>query len=418
MRLDKTESVVFEALKEIPVIDAHEHLHPEKQRTSLRVDFFLLFSTYSKADLCSAGMAPEVFERLANDQDMEVEEKWKAFRPFYPLVRYGSYARPARIWLQEILGYDDVTEHNYKEVSAELQEWNKAGLYDRILRGMCHIQTALVANEAYPDYDFGLLKPLWRLINYTNDYTDNNFFQKFHESSAGKASNDIGVYLAWMEEDFERYVTVGSGGVGVKAVCFPFETPDAKKANGIFKSTRTPDKSHAMSSADRWTLSSVICDRALQLAQKHHLTVAVHSGVWGDFRGTQPTHLIPLAMRYPDVSFDLFHLGMPYVREAVMMGKMFPNVSLNLCWTPLVSPELTVRMLDECVDMVPMNNLIVFGGDYGLAVEKVYGHLKMTKEVVARVLAKRIRREEMNLDEALRIAGMWFHDNAVSIYHL
>jgi predicted TIM-barrel fold metal-dependent hydrolase len=125
-----------------------------------------------------------------------------------------------------------------------------------------------------------------------------------------------------------------------------------------------------------------------------------------------------MAARHPDVAFDLFHLGVPYVREAVLIGKMFPNVTLNLCWNSVLSPELTIRMLDECLDMVPVNNIIAFGADYNLPVEKVYGHLKMAKEVVARSLAKRIRRGEFGHEEALRIAGMWFHGNPTRIYHL
>ncbi len=168
----------------------------------------------------------------------------------------------------------------------------------------------------------------------------------------------------------------------------------------------------------RAVLSSVVHDRAFRLAQECDLTVAVHSGVWGDFRESQPTYLIPMAMQYPAVRFDLFHLGLPFVREAVMIGKMFPSVSLNLCWNNVVSPEMTVRMLDECVDMVALNRVIVFGADYNITVEKVYGHLKMARQVVARVLAKRIRRGDAYLPEAARIAGMWFHDNAAAIYRL
>lgn len=37
---------------------------------------------------------------------------------------------------------------------------------------------------------------------------------------------------------------------------------------------------------------------------------------------------------------------------------------------------------------------------------------------MARVLAKRIDQEQMDLDEAVRIAKLWFHDNAVCIYNL
>ena len=173
-----------------------------------------------------------------------------------------------------------------------------------------------------------------------------------------------------------------------------------------------------MTAAESAVMRSAVYDRVFELARRRQLTVAVHSGVWDDFRDSQPTHLIPVAARYPDVAFDLFHLGAPYVREAVMIGKMFANVSLNLCWNAVMSPELTAQMLDECLDLIPVNRLILFGGDYNLPVEKVYGHLIMAKEIAARVLAKRIRRAEMDRAEALRIANLWFHDNAASIYRL
>jgi len=201
-------------------------------------------------------------------------------------------------------------------------------------------------------------------------------------------------------------------------LCFPFEKTPIQEADRIFRKWQEKEKDAGISPEENMRLNSVIYDRAFRLAEKKRIPVAVHSGVWGDFRYSQPTHLIPMATNYSDVSFDLFHLGIPYVREAIMIGKMFPNVSLNLCWNSIVSPEQTVRMLDECVDMIPMNNIIAFGGDYGFAVEKVYGHLKMAREVVARVLSKRISGGEMDFAEALRIAGMWFYDNPVKIYNL
>ena len=408
---DKTEGEVFEALTGIPVIDAHEHLVPEAERVARKVDFFILFSTYCQADLVSAGMDPAVYERLRNDPDMPPEQKWKAFGPFYPLIRHGSYARPGRIWLRDVLGCDDLTDANYAGVSAKLQEWNRPGLYDRILRKMCGIGAALVVGADYREYDFGLLKPLWRL-----HYDSDGFIRDFLFGQGGAGEKSLGAYLDRMEGNVTRYA--GDGGFAVKTVCFPFETPDLRKAEEVFDSIRAGGPDEMIGLAQRAVLSSVIHDRVFRLVEEHDLTVAVHSGVWGDFRQSQPTYLIPMATQYPAVRFDLFHLGVPFVREAVMIGKMFPNVSLNLCWNTVVSPEQTVRMLDECLDMIPLNRLIVFGADYNLPVEKVYGHLKMAKQVVARVLAKRIRRGDMDLPEAVRIAGMWFHDNAVSIYRL
>ena len=42
----------------------------------------------------------------------------------------------------------------------------------------------------------------------------------------------------------------------------------------------------------------------------------------------------------------------------------------------------------------------------------------MAKEIACRALGKRISGGQMNLEEAVRIAKLWFHDNAVRIYHL
>ena len=415
--LGKTETQLFDALNEITVIDSHEHLYPEKFRVSQPVDFLTLFSYYTYADFLAAGMSrKEEGARMRDPGNVSLEERWEIFSRYYPMIKYGSYARPARIWLKDVLGFDDLTEKNYKEVSGQMQEWNKPGIYKRILTEMCNIESVVVMGEPehYSEYDRPLFKPLWRVGELS--YTTTEYLRKFFDMHKSSRSKGIADYLDWMEEEFRHYAEIGV--YGIKIMCEEFEEPDLQKADKLFKALQARDLTKPLSRAEQCTLSSVIYDRTFQIARAHDLVVGVHSGVWEDFRDSQPSHLIPVATRYPDVSFDLFHLGLPYAREAVMIGKMFPNVSLNLCWTSVLSPELTCQMLDECLDMIPINNLIVFGGDYGLPVEKVYGHLKMTKEIVARVLAKRIARGEMDSEEALRIAQMWFYDNAVRIYDL
>ena len=111
-------------------------------------------------------------------------------------------------------------------------------------------------------------------------------------------------------------------------------------------------------------------------------------------------------------------MGMPWVREAGLIGKNFPNVWLNLCWSHIVSPEMTVNTLKEWVDLVPVNKIIGFGGDYGKPVEKVYGHLLMARENIARVLGDRVSRGLMSRGEALEIARKWFCTNPKRLYGL
>jgi len=409
MRLSATDTHVFDGIRDLAVIDAHEHLVPEARRLERRVDFSILFAHYTRADFLSAGMPAEIYQHMIDDGTLSVDEKWKAFSQFYPMIKHGSYARPAQIWLRDVLGLDDLAEGNYREASERIQADNTPGLYDRVLRRRCKIRCAIVDNlDHYAEYDMDLLRPLWRLTHYAT----RDGVRRCAEEAGGNPAPTLSDYLDWVEAEGERHRRLGMA--AVKIVSYPFVKPERGRAEAAFRNLpgggAGPD--------DMLHFTGLVYDRCFAFARRHDRTVAVHSGVWGDFRQSHPCHLIPLAQAYPGNRFDLFHLGMPYVREAVMVGKMFPNVSLNLCWNTVVSPEQTVRMLDECVDLVPLNNLIVFGADYREAVEKVYGHLLMAKEVVARVLAKRIDRGQMDLDEAVRIAKLWFHDNAVRIYGL
>ena len=50
--------------------------------------------------------------------------------------------------------------------------------------------------------------------------------------------------------------------------------------------------------------------------------------------------------------------------------------------------------------------------------EKVYGHLVMAREDVARVLAKRIMEKQMTETQALALAHKWFWENPKELYGL
>jgi len=156
----------------------------------------------------------------------------------------------------------------------------------------------------------------------------------------------------------------------------------------------------------------------LNMAAGLGLVVAVHTGMWGDFRTLDPKLMISVIMRHPSTRFDLYHMGMPWVRETGIIGKNFPNVWLNLCWCHIISPKMTCSALDEWIDLVPINKIIAFGGDYGKPVEKVYGHLVMARENIARVLGGRIKDGLMTEEEAISIAKKWFYHNPKELYQL
>jgi hypothetical protein len=79
---------------------------------------------------------------------------------------------------------------------------------------------------------------------------------------------------------------------------------------------------------------------------------------------------------------------------------------------------MTRAALDEYLDLVPVNKITAFGGDYGKPVEKVYGHLVMARENIAAVLGRRVEAGLMTESQAISVARRWFYDNPAELYRL
>ena len=89
-------------------------------------------------------------------------------------------------------------------------------------------------------------------------------------------------------------------------------------------------------------------------------------------------------LRYPDVRFELYHSGMPKMREAGMIAFSYPNVWLNMCWSQSFMPQAARAALAEWLDYVPANKIIAWG-DSGYWIEHSVGDLVMTHANLAAV---------------------------------
>ena len=72
---------LLEEIRQIPVIDAHEHLPEESERLAQPVDVFTLFSHYTHNDLITAGMTRQDYDRT-QDPDVPLDERWAVFEPW------------------------------------------------------------------------------------------------------------------------------------------------------------------------------------------------------------------------------------------------------------------------------------------------------------------------------------------------
>ena len=408
MRLEATEQELYDAFCELPVVDAHEHLAPERIRTAQKMDVCDLFIHYTRTDFICAGMTQAQWERMHN-KAIPLDSRWRILSKYLKEIRHGSYARPAFIYADH-LGFEDITKDNYVEISKRLQADNKPGIYRKILVDMCNIRTALT-QAARTDYDLDFMVPVMPLDTWANVKSGKAMEER--ASEAGGGASTIDDYLDAVRKGLEKWISERT--VGIKMVSRPYCPPDRGKAVAAFDELRRNPEATV---SDMNPLRDYLMEEILDIAAELGLVVAVHTGVWGDFRELDPKHMIRIFGRHPKTRFDMYHMGMPWVREAGLIGKNFPNVWLNLCWSHIVSPEMTVTTLKEWIDLVPVNKIIGFGGDYGKPVEKVYGHLTMSRENIARVLGERVQRGLMSKGEAVEIARKWFYANPKKLYGL
>ncbi len=423
MSMAHIKSDLLAALQDLEIIDCHEHLGPESERLAQPVDALNLFGHYTRTDLATAGMPNLEFERM-HDKSLPLDYRWGLLQPYLPQIRYGSYARAAYIAARELYGFDDISDETYEALSAAMQEKNVPGVYRWILRDKCKIRCSLTqGGNDYGDGD--LLLPVMRVLHVPVVHT-----WEAVQSNArcfGATVNTLDDYVA----AFEQYVATRKreeGMVGLKIMAQPFPAPDRTAAVEGWELLRDGQDIPAgdahplhpwLPTGHLHPLHTWLLDRLLEIAARQELIVATHSGLWGDFRRLEAGHMIPFFERHPNTRFDLYHLSFPQVHEAVVIGKNFANVWLNLCWTHIMSPTLAREGMREILDLVPVNKVFAFGGDYmSRAVDKVIGHLRMAQEDVAEVLAERIEAGLMNEEQALTVAKKWFWDNPVEAYRL
>jgi len=411
MKLTPTAARLFEAFGEFEIIDAHEHLPPEQERIKRKVDALTLFGHYTRTDLLTSGISQADYD-FVMDTSGPLDKRWRIFKPYLEHIRFGSYSRPAFIAAQEIFGFEDINDKTYRPLSEAMQANNTAGIYKRLLRDRCRIRLGLTQCGKV-DLGTDILAPVLWLWTYTG-------VVRWKEVEARAA--EVGCKAEDLEEP-EDYVELMRSGirrwkqqgvVGLKMTTAPYEVCRRAQVVKAWKALR----GGRVEGENATVLRDYLTYHGLNIAGEEQLTVAVHTGMWGDFRTLDPKFMISVVARHPETRFDIYHMGMPWVRETGVIGKNFANVWLNLCWSHIISPTMTRSALDEYIDLVPVNKIIAFGGDYNFPVEKVYGHLKMAKENIALVLGRRVDDGLMTYSQAVAVAKKWFYDNPKNAYRL
>ncbi|HRZ81929.1 MAG TPA: amidohydrolase family protein [Candidatus Hydrogenedentes bacterium] len=400
-------------LGQIPLVDTHEHLWEESHRIGALTepgkygriaapDFGILLSHYTDSDLCSAGMPSDLLQKITSPS-LSPKEKWEIVAPWYPKVRNTGYFLCLRESLRLLYGETDLTADNVESVSAQIRAGIQPGFYEHHLRKVanidyCHVNS--LEGEVFMKTEMPDL--LAQDLSFVGFCTLDSWRKK-----AELADIEVDSLKDWhkvIDWCFEQY---GPQAVALKNQMaygrrLDFAPVTAGEAEKPFERLLADGKD--LTADERKMVQDHLFHYCLKKAAEYHLPVKLHTGYYAG-HGSMPLErvrqnagdLCGLLRAYPNVRFDLFHIGYPYQDEYIALAKQYPNAWVDMCWAWIISPEASRRFLAELLVTAPANKVFVFGGDF-IPVEMVPGHAAVTRRGVA--LALRDLVEEGWLAEA------------------
>ncbi len=433
VRCTDDENMVYKRIRDytagIKVINTHEHQHRSEEYGDYNFRFYhLLAASYLAADVCSAGA--DAFDWDIIDS-LSLDDLWDSYGKALDHTRNTSYYGHFVKGFRALYDFDDMyfTKENIRELSAKIEEnysdygkwfeeaFNKAGFEIMFID-----QYWKPFNTEIDKKYYALAFNINALVAASGHKPDKGTGQQgsFYEEAAaeGFEINTLDDYLKFCDHLFQKNLEAG-------AVCLKnsqaysrtlfYDDVSYEEAKILF------DKlSSGLTGTEAKRIEDFMFHWIIRKAVGHDLPVQIHTGYLAGngnvLDNGYPVKLNNLFMKYPEAKFSLFHGGFPWTGEYAALGKMFPNVYLDLVWLPQISREEAVKALDVILDCVPYNKLF-WGGDCGL-IEESTGSLIFAMDVVSEVLAKRVKRGLLTEELACEIANGIFRKNAIEVFKL
>ncbi|MCL5027179.1 MAG: hypothetical protein M1531_11935 [Chloroflexi bacterium] len=232
--MSELSSRIAAAINAIPIVDTHEHLFSEEERSRAAVDFSYLFPHYASSDLLSAGMPASLFEavrirtravllersaRMRRPRpfptpprtDMSLEERWDAVEPYWEYVRHTGYAKCLLTAVRDLFGVPDINRDTYRQLSESIAASNRPGWYQRVLKDKARIAIS-IQDDGRAKVDKYFFAPVVRLDHFATARTREEL--SVLEADSGVAIHSLDDLLRAMQVVLQDYLA--DGAVGIK----------------------------------------------------------------------------------------------------------------------------------------------------------------------------------------------------------
>jgi predicted TIM-barrel fold metal-dependent hydrolase len=160
----------------------------------------------------------------------------------------------------------------------------------------------------------------------------------------------------------------------------------------------------------------------MRIARDMDLPVQIHTGhmagIRNDIAKTNAVGLTKVIELHRDVRFDLFHANWPYSGELLFLGKNYPNVAIDFCWTNIIDPFYCQQLFKQALTSVPHGKIHGYGSDFGGCADRAWAHASIARDNMALALSEMVEIERLDVKAAKSVAQAWMFDNPNAFFQL
>lgn len=412
-------------LQTVPLIDCHDHSGemPEKPSDPINA----VVDWYMRADLESAMMNLDM--NLIQDAKKPLEARWVELEKAWKRSKYTGYGEVVRRTLRHFYGEEDLTLGALQRIAEKLVDVSNTAVYESVLdqAGIRVRIQDVWRNAAAIDGTLDL-PPRSRLAISLPSYhaVKNREEVQWNAAPLKRTITSLDEYLDACRECFVRCKSAG-------AVCFKDQSAYSRPIH--FKNaTRAEaeeafnwfmeDPRRSLSYPDgNQPLSDYLFHQFMRMARDLDLPVQIHTGhmagIYNDIVKTNALGLTSLLELHRDTRFDLFHANWPYSGDLLFLGKNYPNVAIDFCWTNMVDPVYSIQMFQQAISSMPHAKIHGYGSDLsGEMLCNAWGHADLARDNMAIALSELVELEYIGLDDAKEIAWGWLFGNPNEFFKL
>jgi len=425
---------IYSYIENLDIIDCHEHLPPNAEIADIEKenDIIMAFSQYVKEDLMCAGLPSKMYQNYVKNPEIDILAKWSLIEPYWEKCRYTGYVCSVHETVKILYGVERISSDTIEYLNSCFIKMNQKDYFHIIMKDYCKIHVAIryahFIKEDEGKGDTRYFVDSYPLIRYLNPLSSTGVEKVFN--SIGLEITGFDDYLEAICHDLEQKIKNGAyifklftayyGPLNLKNCSkqkarMEFEKEIRRMRTFIYESP-VPSAFENL-----FEFSDYVTHFILRILNKHSCVLQVHTGLQSGngnlIQNADATLMCEVISKYKNIQYDLFHISYPYQNSLIAMAKMFPNVYINFAWTHIISPNASVKTLIECLNTIPMNKIMGFGGDHE-AVINVAGHLTIARQNIAKALSIGIEQDLLTLSEAKKFALMILYENPKRLYRI